>query len=159
MSLNPLRALGSASCHRIFKDFDEIEHHQSHEMRGVAWLCEISLTPAWLQYAGIPHPTRPPASSPAPGGGGSRGDTRGKAVPGRANPRAGSFFNPSPYPGPWGIYTRGGGADGAGASLLSPGGVAPGEPEEHPPRISRMQGDMVQWFGAQRSPSLQKKIP
>ena len=126
-------------------------------MRGVAWLCEISLTPAWPQYAGIPHPTRPPASSPAPGGGGSRGDTRGKAVPGRANPHTSSFFRFSPYPGPWGIYTRGGGADGAGASLLSPGGVAPGEPEEHPPRISRMQGDMVQWFGAQRSLSLQKK--
>ena len=56
MSLNPLRALGSASCHRIFKDFDEMEHHQSHEMRVVAWLCEITLTPAWPQYAGIPHP-------------------------------------------------------------------------------------------------------
>jgi hypothetical protein len=83
MSLNPLRALGSASCHRIFKDFDEMERHQSHEMRGVAWFCEISLTPAWLQYAGIPHPTRPLTSSPAPGGGGSRGDTRGKPYPGR----------------------------------------------------------------------------
>ena len=28
-----------------------------------------------------PHPARPPASSPAPGGGGSHGDTQGKAVP------------------------------------------------------------------------------
>ena len=66
MSLNPLRALGSAPCHRIFKDFDEIEHQQSHEMRVVTWLCEITLTPAWPQYASIPHPTRPLASSPAP---------------------------------------------------------------------------------------------
>ncbi len=86
----------------------------------------------------------------------SAGDTRGKAVPGRANPHTSSFFRFSPCAGPWG-HRPGGGADGAGASLLSPGGVAPGEPEEHPPRISRMQGDMVQWFGAQRSPSLQKK--
>ena len=28
-----------------------------------------------------PHPARPPASSPAPWGGGSHGDTQGKAVP------------------------------------------------------------------------------
>jgi hypothetical protein len=36
----------------------------------------------WVQCAGIPHPSRPPASSPAPRGGGSRGDTRGKPYPG-----------------------------------------------------------------------------
>jgi hypothetical protein len=59
-----------------------MERQQSHEMRVVTWLCEISLTPAWPQYADIPHPTRPLASSPAPGAGGSRGDTRGGPYPG-----------------------------------------------------------------------------
>ena len=105
----------SASCHRIFKDFGEMERQQSHEMRGVTWLCEISLTPAWLQYAGIPHPTRPLASSPAPGGRGQSWRYPRKAVSGRGNPRASSLFRPSPYPGPWEVYSRGGWADGEGA--------------------------------------------
>jgi hypothetical protein len=47
-----------------------------------------------------------PASLLSPGRG-SAGDTRGKAVPGRINPRASSFFRFSPYAGPWGISPRG----------------------------------------------------
>jgi hypothetical protein len=46
-----------------------------------------------FQYVGIPHPARPPASSPAPPGtGDSHGDTRGKAVPGKMSPCTGPFF-------------------------------------------------------------------
>ena len=41
-----------------------------------------------VRFFGSPHPARPSASSPAPGGGGSQGDTQWKAVPGGA-PRAG----------------------------------------------------------------------
>ncbi len=77
-----------------------MEHQQLHEMRVVAWLCEISLTPAWLQYAGIPHPTRPLASSPAPGAGGSRGDTRGGPYPGEETHAPARSFRFSPYTGP-----------------------------------------------------------
>ena len=76
------------------------------------------------QYASIPHPARPPASSPAPRGGGSRGDTQGKAVSGRVDPCAGSLFSPSPYTGPWEVSPRGVGQTGRGQkppplSLLS----------------------------------------
>ena len=110
MSLNPLRALGSASCHRIFKDFDEMEHQQLHEMRVVAWLCEISLTPAWPQYAGIPRP----------GGRGQSWRYPRKTVSGRGNPRASSFFRPSPYPGPWEVSPLGEGQTGRGQKAPSP---------------------------------------
>ena len=105
MSLNPLRALGSASCgsascHRIFKDLDEMERHQSHEMRGVTWLCEISLTPAWPQYAGIPHPTRPPGEethAPARSSGPPIPWTVGGILPwGEVSPLGEGTFAPSP---------------------------------------------------------------
>jgi len=86
-----------------------MEHQQLHEMRVVAWLCEISLTPAWLQYAGIPHPTRPP------GGGYPR-----KTVSGSGNPRASSFFRPSPYPGPWEVSPLGEGQTERGQKAPSP---------------------------------------
>ena len=120
MSLNPLRALDSASCHRIFKDFDEMERHQSHEMRVVAWLCEISLTPAGPQYAGIPHPTRPLASSPAPGGAGAV-----VAIPeeNRIRERKPTRWPPlQALPIPWtvGGIASGGGADGEGAKSPLP---------------------------------------
>ena len=110
----------SASCHRIFKDFGEMERQQSHEMRGVTWLCEISLTPAWLQYAGIPHPTRPLASSPAPGGRGQSWRYPRKTVSGSGNPRAGPLFRPSPYPGPWEVSPLGEGQTGRGQKAPSP---------------------------------------
>ena len=67
-----------------------------------------------FQCAGIPHPARPPASSPAPRGGGSRGDIRGKAVPG-AHPHTldrGGYRH-----GGWG--RRGGGKKPPPLSLLS----------------------------------------
>ncbi len=105
MSLNPLRALVhhvtvETLVHHVTVSSkiltNEMERHQSHEMRGVAWFCEISLTPAWLQYAGIPHPIRPP------GGGYPR-----RAVSGRGNPRDGSLFRPSPHPGPWEVSPLG----------------------------------------------------
>jgi hypothetical protein len=62
------------------------------------------------QYIGIPHPARPLASSPRPWRAeGSRGDTRGKAVPGA-------------YPHNWtvGGIPTGGGADGEGAKSPLP---------------------------------------
>ena len=69
------------------------------------------LSPAAPTFNMSVSPTPPGLRPPPPprGGGGSRGDTRGKAVPGRANPHTSSFFRFSPYAGPWGIYTRGGG--------------------------------------------------
>jgi hypothetical protein len=70
-------------------------------------------------YAGIPHPARPPASSPAPPGG--RGQSwryPGRAASGRANPRAGLFSRFSPYAGPWVISPRGLGR--RGGMRLSP---------------------------------------
>ena len=119
MSLNPLRALGSASCHRIFKDFDEMERQQSHEMRVVAWLCEISLTPAWPQYAGIPHPTRPLASSPARGAGAV------VVIPGEGcirenKPTRQLVLQALPIPWTVGGIASGGGADGEGAKSPLP---------------------------------------
>jgi len=67
-----------------------------------------------------PHPSRPLASSPAPGGGGgSRGDTRGKPHPGERTPAPAFSPGSPPYPGPWG-HLHGGGADGEGAKSPSP---------------------------------------
>jgi len=85
-----------------------------------------------------PRPARR-ASSPAPGGGGSRGDTPGR-IPMR-----------------WTVGTspRGWGRWGGGIPPL-PGQSSTRGARRTPLRISRMQGDMVQWFSAQRSPSQQK---
>ena len=87
-----------------------MEHQQSHEMRVVAWLCEISLTPAWPQYAGIPRP----------GGRGQSWRCPRKTVSGRGNPRASSFFRPSPYPGPWEVSPLGEGQTGRGQKAPAP---------------------------------------
>jgi hypothetical protein len=105
--------MASASCHRIFKDFDEMERQQSHEMRGIAWFCEITLTPAWPQYAGIPHPTRPPG-----------GRYPMKAVSGK--PPRQLVLQALPIPWTVGGIASGGGADGEGAvnvGLLFPNRV------------------------------------
>ncbi len=58
----------------------EMECQQSRVMTGMAWLYEASPS---FQYAGIPRPVRPLASSTAPGwAGGSHGDIRGGPYPG-----------------------------------------------------------------------------
>jgi hypothetical protein len=65
-----------------------------------------------------PHPARPPASSPAPrGGGGSRGDTRGKPHPGERTP-ARPFLQVPPHTLDRGDISTGVGQTGRGHALL-----------------------------------------
>jgi hypothetical protein len=68
----------------------EMKRQQSRGMTVIAWFCEVF--PVWFQCAGIPPPRF----------------GAGKAVSGRANPRASSFFTLSPYAGPWEASPRGG---------------------------------------------------
>ena len=71
------------ACHRIFEDLGALSMKQSIPASHMP----TSPTPPpslRFPYVDLPHPARPLASSPAPGGGGgSRGDTRGKPHPGR----------------------------------------------------------------------------
>jgi hypothetical protein len=76
MSLNPLRALGVVHhvvVHHVTVSSKvsmcEVQCQQSHGMRGVTWLCEISLTPAGPQCAGIPTPPGPWPPPPPRGAG------------------------------------------------------------------------------------------
>jgi hypothetical protein len=98
----------------------EVQCQQSHGMRVVPWLCEISLTPAWPQYAGIPHPTRPLASSPAPGGGGSRGAIPEENRIRERKPTRQLVLQALPIPWTVGGIASGGGADGEGAKSPLP---------------------------------------
>jgi hypothetical protein len=89
----------------------------------------------WFQYAGIPHPSRPRPPPPPRGRGQSWRYPR-KAVSGRVNPRASSFFRLFPIRWTVGGIARGWGRRGGGKkppplslhSMGYPAGAIPGEP-------------------------------
>ncbi len=101
-----VQVCASASCHRIFKDFDEMERQQVHVMWIVVRLCEISLS---FQCAGLWPPPQP------------RGAGAVVAIPeeGRIRERKPTRWLPlQALPIPWtvGGIASGGGADGEGAN-------------------------------------------
>ena len=110
----------SASCHRIFKDFDEMERQQSHEMRVVTWLCEAS--PSRLPGFNMPASPTPPGPWPPPP---PRGAGAVVAIPEEnrireRKPTRQLVLQALPIPWTVGGIASGGGADGEGAKSPLP---------------------------------------